>query len=377
MTGHYGDAAKNKQRQPLVTSFEELVHASGLAGATTALDDVTVLAAVEQCYGLGGDLRRIATEKDDTFELRTDTAQRLLVKISGPAESPEVVNLQTEALLHVSGIAPTLPVPALTAGNDGRYEYDIASMIGDHTPRILRIMAFLDGAPLASHDPTPGQLAVVGSTHAQLTTALASFTHAAQRRVLAWDLRYVPVLRELVCRVDEPVRRARAAAVIDAFEAAISNHGCALKHHVVHGDFSPHNVLADPTRPGYVTGVIDFGDVNDTPEVFDIAIALSNQLDPYADDPWAGALNMFAGYARTRPLGHDEIRLLPAAVAARSLQRALIAQWRAVRDPTRAEYVLSHARNDWAVIERLSPATWHTVIERVDAVNSSHEIGMS
>ncbi|WP_454787836.1 hypothetical protein [Mycolicibacterium lutetiense] len=52
-----------------MTSFEELVHASGLAGATTPLDDVTVLAAVEECYGLGGDLRRIATEKDDTFEL--------------------------------------------------------------------------------------------------------------------------------------------------------------------------------------------------------------------------------------------------------------------------------------------------------------------
>lgn len=370
MTGPSRDAAKN-------TSFEELIHASGLAGVTAPLDDVTVLAAVEQCYGIGGDLRRIATEKDDTFELRPDTAQRLLVKVSGPAESPEVVNLQTEALLHVSGIAPMLPVPALTAGSDGRYEYDIAGMIGDNAPRILRIMAFLDGAPLASQNPTPGQLAVVGSTHAQLTTALASFTHTEQRRVLAWDLRYVPVLRELVCHVDEPVRRARAADVIDAFEAAISNHHYALKNHVVHGDFSPHNVLVDPTRPSYVTGVIDFGDVNDTPEVFDVAIALSNQLDPYADDPWAGALNMFTGYARSRPLDHDEILLLPSAVVARSLQRALIAHWRASHDPTRSEYVLSHARNDWAVIERLSPATWRTVIERVHVVNSSHEVGMS
>lgn len=376
MTRHSCDAVTTKQR-PLVRSFDELVHASGLAEAATPLDDLAVLAAVKQCYGLGGDLRRIATEKDDTFELRTDTAQRLLVKISGPAESPEVVNLQTEALLHVSGTAPSLPVPTLAAGSDGRYEYDIASMIGDHTSRILRIMAFLDGVPLASHDPTPGQLAVVGSAHAQLASALSSFTHAEQRRVLAWDLRYIPVLRELVCRVDEPGRRARAAVVIDAFEAAISKHGGALKHHVVHGDFSPHNVLVDPTRPGYLTGVIDFGDVNDTPEVFDVAIALSNQLDPYADDPWARALKMFTGYARTRPLDHDEILLLPTAVVARSLQRALIAHWRASHDPTRAEYVLSHARNDWGVIERLRPATWHTVVERVVAVNSSDEIGMS
>ncbi|WP_454787837.1 hypothetical protein [Mycolicibacterium lutetiense] len=44
-------------------------------------------------------------------------------------------------------------MPALTAGSDGRYEYDIASMIGDHTPRILRIMAFLDGEPLEGRQP--------------------------------------------------------------------------------------------------------------------------------------------------------------------------------------------------------------------------------
>lgn len=358
---------------PMMVGFDELMQASGLTGTTRPIDDDTVLAAVNECYGFSGDLRRIATEKDDTFELRTQRAQRHLVKISGPAEPPGVVNLQTEALLHVARHAPHLPVPALESGVDGRYEY----AIGDRVPRILRIMTFLDGCPLASQHPTPAQLALVGNAHAQLSAALADFTHREQHRVLAWDLRYVPVLREQLSQVDSSARSAIAASVIDAFDAAIGNANSVLNTHVVHGDLSPYNVLVDPSLSRYVTGVIDFGDVNYTAEVFDVAIAMSNLINPNAEDPWGAALALFAGYARLRPLAGADVLLLPVAVAARSVQRALIAQWRATHDSSRAEYVLSHALNDWAVVERLSPATWQSVIDRINALNSLDGTGVS
>ena len=44
------------------------------------------------------------------------------------------------------------------------------------------------------------------------------------------------------------------------------------------GDFSPFNVLVDPDKPDYVTGIIDFGDVVRTSVIFDISVTMANLL---------------------------------------------------------------------------------------------------
>lgn len=353
----------------LVMRFDALVEASGLTSVTPAIEPALALAALKVIYGLGGDLKRIATEKDDTFVLHDLSGRRSLVKISAATEPAGVVNLQTEAMRFAAQAAPHLPVPALLTGVDGGCEYDISSVIGGSS-RILRVMEFLDGTTLAAVTPTQAQLQRVGRMHAELSTALAGFFHRDQHRILAWDLEHVPALREVLPQVDDPVRRRLATEILDQFEQIVCEQIPQLHAHVVHGDLSPHNVLVNDADKDFVTGIIDFGDVHFTPEIFDIAVALSNQLDPDAVDPWANALAMFSGYAQRRSIAADEISLLPVAVVARSLQRALIAQWRAAHDPSRADYVLSHAGRDWAVVERVTSSEWSSAADHLLAVNS-------
>ncbi|MFB8280359.1 phosphotransferase [Nocardia colli] len=348
-------------------SFDALMAASGLSVSTPPLHERTVHAALREHFGLTGALIRIPTEKDDTFVL-DGNQERLLVKISGAQEAPDVVNLQTAVLLHLAEVAPALPIPAVRAGVDGAYEYDLAH--ADAAARVLRVMKFLPGSALSENHPTTAQLVAVGRAQAAISNALAGFTHPRQDRALVWDLRYFPVLRPLLDEVADAGNRGLGARIFDAYAEGVQDRVRHLRHQVVHGDFSAHNVLVDRHRREYVSGIIDFGDTGRTAELFDIAIAVSNLLDADAGDPWHRGLDVLTGYLTARAVDGDELALLPIAVAARSLQRALIAQWRAQRDPARADYVLSHAVHDWNALRAIG-TDWSPVVDRIRSINDS------
>ncbi|MBF6129632.1 phosphotransferase [Nocardia brasiliensis] len=347
--------------------FDALMAASGLSGATRPLNERTVRAALRQYFGRSGHLTRIPTEKDDTFVF-DDGAERLLVKVSGAQEATSVVHLQTAVLCHIAAAAPDLPIPALLPGIEGAYEYDLMPADTAGT-RVLRVMKFLPGSALSENRPTAAQLAAVGRMQAAITNALAGFAHPAQDRTLAWDLRYFPALRPLLDDVADLKDRRAGERIFEAYAGQVQDRVPGLHHQVVHGDFSAHNVLVDAASPEYVCGVIDFGDTGRTAELFDVAIAVSNQLDA-GDDPWRRGLDLLTGYLSVRPLDSDALALLPIAAAARSLQRALIAQWRARRDPARADYVLSHAARDWMVLRAIG-AEWTPVLDRIHSISDS------
>ncbi|MGX1777000.1 phosphotransferase [Nocardia brasiliensis] len=347
--------------------FDALMAASGLSGTARPLNERIVRAALRKYFGRSGNLTRIPTEKDDTFVFGDD-AERLLVKVSGAQETKSVVHLQTAVLRHIAAVAPDLPIPALLPGIDGAYEYDLVPPDADET-RVLRVMKFLPGSALSENWPTAAQLAAVGRAQAAITNALAGFTHPAQDRTLAWDLRYFPTLRPLLDDVADLGDRNLGERIFGAYADRVQDRVPGLHHQVVHGDFSAHNVLVDAGISEYVCGIIDFGDTGRTAELFDVAIAVSNQLDA-GDDPWRRGLDLLTGYLTARPLDSAALALLPIAAAARSLQRALIAQWRARRDPARADYVLSHAARDWMVLRAIG-AEWKPVLDRIHSINDS------
>ncbi|GAA4533193.1 phosphotransferase [Amycolatopsis samaneae] len=312
--------------------FRELVTASGLDAVTEHLDEALVLAALREIHGLSGRLRRVASEKDETFVLHTaDT--RHLVKVSG--EPAGDLALQTAVLRHLARTAPELPVPIARSGVDGADRHEIAP-----GPRSLRVLSYLPGEPLSGRAFDPESF---GRRHAQLTRALAGFRGEHQDRRLLWDLRHLGALAPLLDTVDS-ADRVLAHRVLKEFAFRVRQGE--LETQLVHNDLSPHNLLIDAR--GALTGILDFGDVLRTAVVFDLAIALSNLLDPDVADPWADPLAWLRGYLALRPIAEKELALLPLLATARLVQRALIASWRARRDPARAAYVLSHASRDWA-----------------------------
>lgn len=318
---------------------------SGLLLEQSQLADSAVLELLEQSYGLNGNLKRIPTEKDETFRLQ-DGNDMYLVKLSTADEDPLIVNLQTACMEHLELSAPELPVQRVVKSFTGSTEVHIPSPPGPFD-RVLRVMRFMPGELLANHRASAGQLQLVGSSLARLGVALQDFDHPRADRLLLWDLKHFHRMRPLLDYVDEQHKRSLAEDIFDRFDAKVAPLLDTLTSQVVHGDFSPFNILVDPDSPDYVTGIIDFGDAVRTPVIFDLSVTMANLLGRDPSSPWEHALHVMDGYQSIHPLPDQELEALFISAQARLLLRALITGWRASQLPQRRDYLLSHSKPDW------------------------------
>ena len=341
---------------------QQLFKESGLASSHEPIETKVVDALLARHYQLSGHLERLATEKDDTFRLRTGTADHL-VKVSPPDEAVSAVALQTAAMRHLESEAPHLPVQRVTQTTEGNDNVPIKAKDGG--VRVLRVFDFVEGAVLARTNPDPHQLAQVGQMLGRVDLALRSFRHPADERRLVWDLRHFDQLRELIEYTPSAAHRRLAQEVFRLFHEAVVPRLGDLETQVIHGDYSPYNVLVDPRTDSFVTGVIDFGDSMRSALIFDPAVSLANLLGRTPSDPWREACSFVAGYERARPIRDTELPLLPVAALARLTLRALVTHWRAERVPERRDYLLEHARDDWVNVERAMAVALEEVVARL------------
>ncbi|MFG2471459.1 phosphotransferase [Streptomyces canus] len=334
---------------PAANYAQRLLAESGLTSSHELIDMMLVRNFLEEHYRLNGRLERVATEKDDTFRLSTDSSD-YLVKVSPPDEAEAVVALQTAAMRYLETTAPHLPVQRvkLTVGGDDH----VAIRLNEGSARVLRVFDFVEGRVLADTNPDAEQLSKAGEMLGLIDVALRPFTHPADRRGLAWDIRHFHQLTELAEHTPSPDHRRLARAVFRLFGENVVPRLTDLETQVIHGDFSPYNIVVDPKSDHFVTGVIDFGDTVRSALIFDPAVPMANLLGKSPDQPWRDACAFAAGYQRKRPIQPSELLLLPVAALARLTLRALITNWRAERAPDRREYLLDHAKNDWINIER-------------------------
>ncbi|MEO5665230.1 MAG: phosphotransferase [Nocardioides sp.] len=327
------------------------------------IDAQVVRSLLERHYDLDGRLQALATEKDDTFRLRTDTTD-YLVKVSAPDEAQAVVGLQTAAMRFLEGAAPELPVQRVRLTAEG---YDnIVIVTDDGRPRALRVFDFVEGVIWAQAQPDSEQLAKAGEMLGRVDVALEEFVHPEDRRGLVWDIRHFHELRGLLEHTPNPEHRRLAEVVFRLFEATIVPRLTDLETQVIHGDYSPYNVVVDEQCHDYVTGVIDFGDTLRSAVIFDPAVAMAN-LVGRAEQPWRDACVFVAGFERVRPIRDREISLLPVAALARLTLRALMANWRAERVPERRDYLLAHAKDDWSNVERAIAVPMADVVNQLRA----------
>lgn len=359
MTAVHSDSAatlppSTSSGAPLIAQLGELLD---VASPPARIDEIEALARA--AFGLDVRVAPLTGERDRNFHLVDGDNRHFVLKVVHPAESPDVTDLQSRLLLHVETAAPDLAVPRLVRPRGDALEFVWET--DGQPPRRVRCLTYLAGRPLHHAAASTAQRHSLGAFLARLDLALTDFRHPADGHDLLWDIKSAPRAHALLADLAHPQKRALAEAALDRFGEHVTPLLPSLRAQVIHNDFNPHNVLADPVADDVIAGVIDFGDVVRSPLVQDLAVAAAYQIVAEGH-PLQGAADMATSFHVICPLRPEEIELLPDMVGARLALTIAVSSWRAARHPDNAEYILRNQATAWNGLQRLQE------ISRGDAI---------
>ena len=305
---------------------------------------------VARHYGVAARASSLTSERDQNFHLRAADGAEYVLKISNPAEDPEIADFQVAALLHIARADPTLPVQRVLAARDG--ETTLLLRLGEGC-RAVRLLSYLPGTPLNTIARTRAQRRNLGAVLARLGIALRDFAHPAAGHDLAWDIKNASRLRGLLEHIESPEKRELARRFLDNFERHAKPLLPGLRAQVVHNDLNAYNVLVDPLDHDRIAGVLDFGDMVHTALVNDVAIGASYHVAS-GENPLEPALEFVGAYNDVLPLEPGEVDILHDLIAARFVTTVAITGWRAARYPENSAYILKNNPAAWNGLAQLA-----------------------
>src|SRR5881227_299304 len=325
-------------------------------------DEVATIAAA--LFGLEGRATDLGSERDQTF-LIDDGGAGGVLKISNLGEEAAVLELETEAILHVARVDPELPVahPRLALSDEYWPRYD-----GPDGPHYVRLFERLHGRS-GGPELDDRALFAYGATHARLNLALHGFFHPAAGRKLLWHLAAAADLRPQVSAIVDPSRRRLVENVLDRYEERVTPRWPMLRAQVVHGDLNLDNVLLDDQ--GRISGIADFGDIAFGAQVADFAVGVASLLSGRpADDVFRAGRIAIDGYQSRIPLEPLELDVLADLVAARLAAIVTISAWRVERYPENAAYIQAWDDDSWQLLELFDTTGYDEVAREFGAPRS-------
>lgn len=280
----------------------------------------------------------LVSDRDQNFYLQADDGQRYTLKIANRAEQLSAIEFQNRALHHVATQDPSLLIPRVIPTRDGRLHCALEQQGNRH---IVRMLSWLDGAPLHTTRNDPELKQSLGKILARLGLALQSFNPSGSSTPSLWDMKNASGLRELLSHIRAPDLRLMLERVLDRFDQRVQPKLQHLRTQVIHNDLNPDNVLLDRSKPTRITGIIDFGDLVNSPLIFDLAVAATYQLAA-GDDPLAGVLPMIAGYHAVRPLQAIEMKLLVDLIQTRLATSVIVNSYRTKLFPQNRQYQMTN-----------------------------------
>ena len=232
------------------------------------------------------------------------------------------------------------------------------------------ILHTLVGKPAAVVDRLPGRhqlapdaahCASVGTVLARMHLAGADFAlHQPNLRGAAWWAETVPVVQPFLTPAQRELIDAELAF---ALQVHASKAHAALPHGPIHADLFRDNVMFEQSPDGtdVLTGLFDFYFAGNDSFLFDIAVCLND----WCIDLDSGRLieeraaAFVAAYDAVRPLGSNELRLMPALMRSAALRFWLSRLWD-LHLPRDASLLKAHDPGHFERVLRERVATpWH------------------
>jgi 4-aminobutyrate aminotransferase-like enzyme/Ser/Thr protein kinase RdoA (MazF antagonist) len=296
-------------------------------------------------YGLKAKARALPSERDQNFQLLTESGERFVLKLARSDERAEELDLQNRALEWLAARAPHLLLPRVRPTRSGAPMERVP--VADGRSHLVRLLTHLPGATLATVRPhTPLLLRRLGSFLAELDRALVGFSHAAAiGRDLDWDPARAPsVIGRLRHAIREPELRLQLERTLEQHAERAAPLLPGLRRGVIHNDANDHNVLVSPpdSPEREIAGLLDFGDMLESWTVAEAAVAAAYAMLGKAD-PLAAAAHVVAGYHAVSPLAEAELAVLYPLACLRLFTSLCLAAERRTSEPDNAYLTVSEA----------------------------------
>lgn len=317
-------------------SSDPVLERMGSSVAPPRITEDEAIRIAKDHYGLTVTASRVASERDANFHLTDIDGREFVLKFANPSEDLAVTRFQTEALIYLAHIAPTLAVPKMVIPKTGPAIFSYRS----HEGQVLhvRMLSWLGGTPMA-HVTLDASLRLdLGRMLGQLSQALSGFQSAEPDQKLIWDLRNALDLRDLLWAVRDPELVGFITERLDDFQTRLGPKLASLRQQAIHNDANPHNVLVDAAQPDRISGILDFGDMVRSAIVVDLVVAGSYLITP-DEDVGQTLADLVQGFAQTVPLLPDEIAALPDLIVMRMITSLVVSSWRAECHPENAAYL--------------------------------------
>jgi 4-aminobutyrate aminotransferase-like enzyme len=342
----------------------------------TAEDAVEVGAAI---FGLNASAAHdLGSERDRTFALVDDSARPLAVlKVSNPSEAPAVLDMEAAAALHVTMADPGLRValpwrPAATGDPGPARPHDEPSVLRarweqGETQHWVRLYDALPGnSRITAANLSDVALTAWGEAAARLALALRGFNHPRAQRRMLWDVQHALDARPMVDDIGDADSRALVGRVLDEFERQAIPVWPRLRAQVAHTDLTVDNAITD--QAGFITGIVDFGDMSHTALIADLASVLDSlAAGRQGSELFRVARLVLDGYQRRIELEEMELALLGVAWATRSAVTIAIKSWRAAHGYESEEVAKSFGDLCLPMLRSIEAAGWDRVARQLGA----------
>jgi 4-aminobutyrate aminotransferase-like enzyme/Ser/Thr protein kinase RdoA (MazF antagonist) len=352
-----------------------------LKAARPRLTDADVLELARSCFGVAAArVRDLGSERDRTFALDDDAgAPVAILKVSNASEEPDVLDMEAEVVLHVMTADPGLRVAVPWRAQTAEGEAARPGRPGDAVADLRARWSAGDAAHwVRLYDVLPGHsrieaarlsdaaLIAWGETAARLDQALRGFIHPRARRTMLWDVQHALASRGLLDDIRDPHERGLVAGVLDEFERTVTPVWPRLRAQVAHTDLSVDNTVTDDA--GFITGIIDFGDMSHTALITELASVLDSvAAGREGDELFRLARLVLDGFQRRTELEELELGVLGVMWAARSAVTIAISSWRVVQgleEPAFAERCNADCAR---ALETMVQAGWAEVARQLGA----------
>ena len=301
---------------------------SAFDNAPPAFDPSVLANLAAKHFGKAGDIKELASERDQNSLVGASKDGASVLKISNIAQNPKALEFQNAALDHLLIVAPHLNAPIAQRSLSGQ-SIITSDETGDH---LVRLLSFVPGNLYSAAPRSTKLLENLGDFVGQLSVGLASFGHpGAHQSDFLWDLDQCHLSKIYIQNIKNSNNRNIVEQVFERHHKIVSPLLPFLRGAVIHNDANDNNLIVDEGLTS-IKGIIDFGDMLYSRQINELAVTLAYALMGTEDAITDGA-TIVAAYHKRFPLTDNEFRVLPVLVAMRLAMSVCISSNRASQYP--------------------------------------------